>query len=118
MENQKVINLTKFKVTSDLEKFGVSDLGNWKLFQEIRNLLYFPVPPTQEQIVKRVERLVEIAVTESNKTGATSVLVSCPPWMMRALVAELTYFKLTAVFTYTKKDMEHGTTIVSLVQAA
>ena len=45
----QVINLTKFKATADLERFGVMDLRSWKEFQEIRNLLYFPLPPTQEQ---------------------------------------------------------------------
>lgn len=44
---KQVINLTKFKATADLERFGVKDLRSWKEFQEIRNLLYFPLPPTR-----------------------------------------------------------------------
>jgi hypothetical protein len=120
MENTKIttLNMTKFRVTSELEQFGVVDIGNWKLFQEVRNLLYFPVPPTQEQIKSRVERLSEIALEESKKSGATSALVSCPPWMMRALVSELTYHGIKAVFSFTKRDCDHGTTVVSLVEAA
>lgn len=115
---KQVINLTKFKATADLERFGVKDLRSWKEFQEIRNLLYFPLPPTQEQVSVRVERLAEIARNESEKTGATSVLVSCPPWMMRSLCAELIYFNLKPVVSFTKKTTDEGMSIIALVEAA
>ncbi len=114
----QVINLTKFKTTVDLERFGVMDLRSWKEFQEIRNLLYFPLPPTQEQVALRVERLAQIACQESKKTGATSVLVSCPPWMMLSLCAELIYYNLTPVVSFTKKTIDEGMSIIALVQAA
>lgn len=52
-----VVNLTKFKTTRELESFGVCDLTSWKEFQEIRNLLFFPVLPNKESIAKRVMRL-------------------------------------------------------------
>jgi len=115
---EKVINLTKFKPTSELESFGVSNLRDWRAFQEIRNLLFFPNPPTREQIDQRVERLVQIAVAESERTGATTVLVGCPPWMMQKLCAELIYFNLKPVVVFTKKTMEEGLVVVSLVDAA
>lgn len=114
----EVINLTKFKATAELERFGVRDLRSWNEFQEIRNLLFFPLPPTQEQVAKRVERLAAIAVKESEKTGATTVLVSCPPWMMQSLCRELIYFNLTPVVSFTKKTTDEGLSVVALVQAA
>lgn len=117
-EMENVINLTKFKTTSELERFGVTCLRDWKAFQEIRNLLFFPNPPTREQVDQRVERLVQIALAESQRTGTTTVLVGCPPWMMQKLCAELIYFGLKPVVTFTKKTMESGLTVVSLVDAA
>ncbi|SIQ99597.1 hypothetical protein [Aquipseudomonas alcaligenes] len=114
----EVINLTKFKATAELERFGVRDLRSWSEFQEIRNLLFFPAPPTQEQVAKRVERLAAIAVKESEKTGATTVLVSCPPWMMQPLCRELIYFNLTPVVSFTKKTNDEGLSVVALVNAA
>lgn len=122
MENRNnkptVINLTKFKVTSELERFGVSDLSDWKAFQEIRNLLYFPFPPTRAQVASRVDRLVQIALEEKQRTGISDVLVSCPPWMMQQLCSELIYHKLQPVVSYTKKTIESGLEVVSLVDAA
>ncbi|CAB5556297.1 MULTISPECIES: hypothetical protein [Pseudomonadaceae] len=113
-----VINLTKFKATAELERFGVRDLTSWKEFQEIRNLLFFPTPPTQEIVGKRVERLTEIALKEAKKSGADSVLVSCPPWMMQALCRELVYHNLRPVVSFTKKTNDEGMSIVDLVAAA
>lgn len=122
MENRNnkptVINLTKFKVTSELERLGVSDLSDWKAFQEIRNLLYFPCPPTRAQVASRVDRLVQIALEEKQRTGISDVLVSCPPWMMQQLCSELIYHKLQPVVSYTKKTIESGLEVVSLVDAA
>jgi len=117
MENN-VINLTKFKATAELERFGVRDLSSWKEFQEIRNLLFFPTPPTQEIVARRVERLGEIAVKEAKKCGSDSVLVSCPPWMLPALCKELIYHNLKPVVSFTKKTTEDGMSIISLVHAA
>lgn len=113
-----VINLTKFKATGELERFGVQDLSSWKEFQEIRDLLFFPTPPTQEHVSLRVERLADIAVREAKKTGATEVLVGCPPWMMQALCSELVYHNLKPVVSFTKKTMDEGLAIISLVAAA
>lgn len=113
-----VVNLTKFKATAELERFGVQDLTSWKEFQEIRNLLYFPIPPTQELVTQRAERLGEIALKEANKSGSDSVLVACPPWMMQALCSELLYLNLKPVVSFTKKTNEDGLAIISLVAAA
>ncbi|WP_329046034.1 hypothetical protein [Pseudomonas aeruginosa] len=123
MENQsidktEVINLTKFKVTRELEEFGVRDIASWKEFQEIRNLLFFPVTPDKDVIAQRVERLAEIALKESQKTGRTSVLVSCPPWMTFSLCKELVYHNLKPVVSFTKKNDSEGLSVVSLVAAA
>lgn len=115
---KRVINLTKFKATAEMERFGVRDLQSWKQFQEIRDLLYFPTPPTQDIVAKRVERLGEIALLEAKKAGAVDVLVACPPWMMQALCAELVYLDLKPVVSFTKKNMEQGHVLVSLVAAA
>lgn len=117
MENT-VINLTKFKATSELERFGVQDLSSWKEFQEIRNLLFFPNPPTQDVVAQRVERLTAIALKEAKKTGSTQILVSCPPWMMQALCSELVYHNLRPVVSFTKKTNEEGLAVISLVAAA
>lgn len=117
MENT-VINLTKFKATSELERFGVHDLSSWKEFQEIRNLLFFPNPPTQEIVAQRVERLTAIALKEAKKTGSSQILVSCPPWMMQALCSELVYHNLRPVVSFTKKTNEEGLSVISLVAAA
>lgn len=113
-----VINLTKFKATAELERFGVHDLSSWKEFQEIRNLLYFPQPPTMEVISQRVERLGEIALKEAKKSGSDSVLVSCPPWMMHALCLELKYHNLKPIVSFTKKTNDEGLAVVDLVAAA
>ncbi|MCY1562957.1 hypothetical protein D9M68_1004240 [compost metagenome] len=94
------------------------DISNWKEFQEIRNLLYFASNPEREVVSKRVERLGEIAVQEAKKTGSTTVLVSCPPWMMHSLCAELLYHNLRPVVSFTKKTSEEGLTVLSLVAAA
>ncbi|WP_137887445.1 hypothetical protein [Pseudomonas sp. 2FE] len=118
MDNKPVINLTKFKTTGELEGFGVRDLSSWKEFQEIRNLLFFPVLPNKESVAKRVERLSEIALAEAKKTGATTVLVSCPPWMMHSLCAELIYHNLTPVVSFTKKTNEDSMSVIDLVTAA
>lgn len=117
MDN-RVINLTKFKATAELERFGVQDLSSWKEFQEIRNLLFFPNPPTQDVVTQRVERLGAIALKEANKTGSSSVLVSCPPWMMKALCSELIYLNLKPVVSFTKRTTEDGLSVISLVAAA
>jgi len=114
----EVVNLTKFKVTRELEAFGVRDLTSWKEFQEIRSLLFFPVLPTKESVAKRVERLAEIALAEAKKSGATTVLVSCPPWMMHSLCAELVYHGLTPVVSFTKKTSEDSLSVIDLVVAA
>ncbi|WP_432780613.1 hypothetical protein QZH44_30385 (plasmid) [Pseudomonas corrugata] len=113
-----VVNLTKFKTTSELESFGVRDLTSWKEFQEIRNLLFFPVLPNKESVAKRVERLSEIALAEAKKSGATAVLVGCPPWMMHSLCAELIYHGLTPVVSFTKKTSEDRLSVIDLVAAA
>lgn len=113
-----VINLTKFKATAELERFGVQDLTSWKEFQEIRNLLYFPTPPTQDIVRQRVERLGEIALKEANKNSADSVLVSCPPWMMQALCRELLYHNLLPVVSFTKRTNDEGLSVIDLVAAA
>lgn len=115
---KRVINLTKFKATAELERFGVHDLSSWKEFQEIRNLLFFPTPPTRDIVAQRVERLGEIALKEAKKSGSDSVLVSCPPWMMQALCSELVYLNLKPVVSFTKKTTEDGLSIISLVAAA
>jgi hypothetical protein len=114
----EVVNLTKFKTTRELEAFGVRDLTSWKEFQEIRSLLFFPVLPTKESVAKRVERLGEIALAEAKKSGATTVLVSCPPWMMHSLCAELVYHGLTPVVSFTKKTSEDSLSVIDLVVAA
>lgn len=113
-----VINLTKFKATAEMGHFGVQDLSSWKQFQEIRNLLYFPTPPTQEIVLSRVERLGEIALQEAKKHDANEVLIACPPWMMQALCSELLYHGLKPVVSFTKRDLENGPHLVSLVAAA
>lgn len=118
MEKQHVINLTKFKATAEMERFGVRDLSDWKQFQEIRDLLYFPTPPSPEIITSRVERLGEIALQEAKKTGAIDVLVACPPWMNATLCRELLYHGLKPVVSFTKKNLEQGHVLVSLVAAA
>lgn len=118
MDNKQVINLTKFKTTGELESFGVRDLSSWKEFQEIRNLLFFPVLPNKDSVATRVDRLAEIAVKESKKTGATTVLIGCPPWMMHALCTELVYQNLTPVVSFTKKTTEDSLSILDLVVAA
>ena len=118
MKTEPVINLTKFKVTPELASFGVHDLSNWKEFQEIRGLLYYPDPPTREQIDQRVERLADIALREAKKTGSTQVLVSCPPWMLSPLCKELLYHNIQPVVTFTKSNNEKGMTVLSLVNAA
>lgn len=118
MKTEPVINLTKFKVTPELARFGVCDLTNWKEFQEIRGLLYYPDPPTQEQIDQRVERLTAIALREAKKTGSTQVLVSCPPWMLSPLCKELLYLNMQPVVTFTKSNNDKGVTVISLVNAA
>lgn len=112
-----VINLTKFKTTPELEGFGVRDLTSWKEFQEIRSLLFFPVLPNKENVAKRVERLGDIALAEAKKTGATTVLVSCPPWMMHALCSEITYHGLVPVVSFTKKTSEDSLSVIDLVAA-
>lgn len=114
----QVVNLTKFKVTRELESFGVRDLTSWKEFQEIRTLLYFPVVPNKESVSKRVERLGEIALAEAKKSGSTTVLVGCPPWMMHSLCAELIYHGLTPVVSFTKKTGDDGLAVIDLVAAA
>jgi len=117
-EMENVINLTKFKTTSELANFGVQDISSWSEFKEIRDLLYFPSAPTMEIINQRVERLGEIAVKESKKTGHKTVLVSCPPWMTAALCRELMYHGITPVVSFTKKSIEEGLTVIALVPAA
>ncbi|MGM8936881.1 hypothetical protein ACS8E9_18710 [Pseudomonas neustonica] len=112
------INLTKFRITPELQSFGVEDLSVWKEFQEVRNLLYFPEPPTAELVRQRVERLGEIAIAECKRAGTDKVLVSCPPWVAHALFSELVYHGLKPVVSYTKKTQEHGITVVGLVEAA
>lgn len=114
----EVVNLTKFKTTRELEAFGVRDLISWKEFQEIRDLLYFPVLPTKESIARRVERLSEIALSDAKKSGATTVLVSCPPWMMHSLCAKLVCLGLTPVVSFTKKTSEDRLSLIDLVVAA
>lgn len=113
-----VVNLTKFKATAELERFGVHDLSSWKEFQEIRNLLFFPTPPTMEVVSQRVERLGEIAVKEAKKCGSDSVLVACPPWMMHALCSELVYHNLKPIVSFTKRTTEDGPSVIDLVAAA
>lgn len=113
-----VINLTKFRITPELQTFGVCDLSLWKEFQEIRNLLFFPTPPTAELVAQRVERLGAIALAESKRTGCTRVLISCPPWVAHALCRELLYHGLEPVVSFTKKTQETGLTVVDLVTAA
>ncbi len=113
-----IINLTKFRITPELQSFGVSDLSVWKEFQEIRDLLFFPTPPSAELITKRVERLCQIAMQEAKRTGNKKVLISCPPWVAYALCAELIYFGLEPLVSFTKKTNESGLTVVDLVKAA
>jgi hypothetical protein len=113
-----VINLTKFRITPELQGFGVTDLTLWKEFQEIRNLLFFPTPPTAELVAKRVERLGEIAMAESKRTGCKKALISCPPWVAHALCRELLYHGLEPVVSFTKKTQESGLMVVDLVPAA
>lgn len=118
MREDSVINLTKFKVTPELTSFGVCDLSNWKEFQEIRNLLFYPESPTKSEITERVERLTEIAVSEAKKTGFSRVLVGCPPWMMSPLCRELIYHNMQPVVAFTKTRNDRSTCVVSLVDAA
>lgn len=113
-----IINLTKFRITPELQAFGVTDLGSWKDFQEIRNLLFFPEPPTEELVTQRVERLAEIAVAEAKRMKTKTVLISCPPWVAHALCKELIYFGLEPVVAFTKKHNERGIQVVDLVKAA
>lgn len=113
-----IINLTKFRITPELQSFGVSDLTVWKEFQEIRDLLFFPSPPSPELISKRVERLCHIATLEAKRTGNKKVLISCPPWVAFALCRELVYYGLEPFVSFTKKTNESGLTVVDLVQAA
>lgn len=112
------INLTKFLITPELQGFGVANLSKWKEQQEIRNLLFFPTPPTEDMIRQRVGRLGEIALNEATRTGSKQVLISCPPWMARALCSELTYHDLTPVVSFTKKTHEDGIKVIDLVAVA
>jgi len=113
-----IINLTKFRITPELQALGVADLSDWKAFQEVRNLLFFPTPPTAELIAARVERLGEIALAESKRTTKTQVLISCPPWVAHALCKELLYHGLQPVVSFTKKTNEGCLQVVDLVKAA
>lgn len=113
-----IINLTKFRITPELQAFGVDDLSDWREFQEIRNLLFFQGPPVADLTAKRVERLVEIALAESSRTGNTKVLIGCPPWMAHGLCAELVYHGLEPLVSFTKRTQESGIQIVDLVKAA
>lgn len=113
-----IINLTKFRITPELQGFGVQDLSNWKEFQEIRNLLFFQGPPVADLTAKRIERLTEIAVAESQRTGCTKVLMGCPPWMAHGLCAELIYHGLEPLVSFTKRTQESGIQVVDLVKAA
>jgi len=113
-----IINLTKFRITPELQGFGVTDLSSWKNFQEIRNLLFFPEPPTEELVTQRVERLAEIAVAEAKRLNTSKVLISCPPWVAHALCQELLYHGLQPVVSFTRKHNESGIQVVDLVKAA
>ena len=118
MEKKSVINLTKFKTTAELQCFGVVDIHSWKQFQEIRNILFFPTPPSRDEVIKRAERLAAIALDESLKTGAKDVLVACPPWMMQSVCSELIYHGLRPLVSFTKNTSVDSREVVSLVPAA
>ncbi|MFA7523394.1 MAG: hypothetical protein WCY71_10775 [Halothiobacillaceae bacterium] len=113
-----IINLTKFRITPELQEFGVKDLSDWKEFKEVRNLLFFQGPPVADLVAKRIERLVEIALAESARTGSTKVLMSCPPWMAHGLCNELIYHGLEPLVSFTKRTQENGIEVVDLIKAA
>ena len=118
METTPVINLTKFKTTGELAAFGVCDLSSWREFKEVRQLLFFALLPNKDTVRMRVARLVDIACSEARKTGASTVLVGCPPWMMYPLCAELVLHRLTPLVCFTKITSDGCLAVIDLVMAA
>jgi len=97
---KKVINMTQHNPTPEQAEVGVYNPAEW---ERVKELLTFDELPSREEVFVRARQLTEIALQESQKTGATEVMIGGAPFFMPPLYYALLNKGLTPVFAFSRR---------------